>query len=807
MKKRYFSVLALGLLFSSGSFAQQTSQASSQVFNQDLNGDGIIQDYENTQLPVSKRVNDLLNRLSVEEKIDLLIGTGMDLGGMTADINPVVGSTDYMLPGAAGTTTPLQKYGIPAVVMTDGPGGVRISPTRANSNQTYYATCFPVAISLASSWDTQLLEKVGRAISHEALAYGSNTQLAPGMNIMRDPLCGRNYEYYSEDPILTGKLAVAMVQGLEANGVASSPKHFAANNNETNRMSINVHASQRALREIYLRPFELVVKEAQPKTIMTSYNLLNGLYTSANYDLLTTILRDEWGFRGLVMTDWYGGYAGFQSLFGKEAKGLASTQIAAGNDLLMPGLRAQKEQLLQDVENGTLAMSALDTSVRRVLHYIFDLPLMKGVSYTNQPKLKDNAELTRQAATAGMVLLKNENHTLPLASTHKNVAAFGSTSYQFIAGGIGSGYVYRSYTVSLLEGLKNAGYTVDADLEKIYQKHLNKENAKIDAINAKAAMPQALIPSELVLSKKIIKQKAKTQDIALITLGRITGEFKDRQEEGGFRLTQDELNLISNVSEAFHAQGKKVVVVLNVGGIVEVSSWQDQVDAILISWMPGQEAGNSVVDVLKGAVNPSGKLSMTIPQTYADCPSAAHFPGEPKEDPKEVSYQEGIYVGYRYFDTFEVQPAYEFGYGLSYTTFEISKLQLSHTHFHNELYLSVDVQNTGQVAGREVVQVYLSAPASEMDKPSKELKAFAKTKLLAPGETQTVFLRLTAKDLASFVPTQSAWVADQGTYQVKVGSSSKQIQQTATFELDQALVVEQVHNVLNKDADFEDLKK
>lgn len=593
-----------------------------------------------------------------------------------------------------------------------------------------------------------------------------------------------------------------------------SLKHFAANNSERNRMGLNVHLSQRALREIYLRGFEIAVKESNPKTIMSSYNKINGTYASANYDLLTTILRDEWGFKGLVMTDWFGGYSGVSNLttYGDEVadagEKYASLQIKAGNDLLMPGTRQQIEQLKKDVKSGKLSENELDVCVERVLYMILDSPKMKGYKYSGKPDLKAHAELTRRAATEGMVLLENKSATLPLSNDIKNLAVFGSLSYQFIAGGTGSGNVNRAYTVSLIDGLTNAGYSIDKNLANIYQPFVKKEETKVaEGSKSNLLMLLPLMPQP-VIKESQIKESAKSNYLAIITIGRSSGEMDDRPLEEDFFLTKEEKDLINKVSEIYHAQGKKVVVVLNIGAVIETASWKDKVDAVLLAWLPGQEGGNSVADILSGKVNPSGKLTMTIPIKYEDIPSSANFQGIPVEKPMNVSYTDGIYVGYRYFNTFDVnvKPAYEFGYGLSYTDFSYSNIKLSGSQFQNELYVTVDIKNTGKVAGKEVVQLYLSAPKGNVDKPAKELKAFTKTKLLQPGETQTLYFRLASKDLASFNTEQMAWIADKGEYLVEIAASSQSTKLKGIFSLSENITVEKVNNVLNNDLDFSDLK-
>lgn len=763
--------------------------------------------YADNSLPLYQRIDDLMSRLSVEDKVNLLIGTGMPEVKLLERINPVVGSTDYLVPGCAGTTTPLEQFGIPGIVMTDGPAGVRIAPVRKDNDKMYHATGFPTGMAIAASWDVALAQCVGEAIGNEALEYGSDVQLSPAINIIRNPLCGRNYEYYSEDPWLTGKMGAAYIKGLQSNGVAASVKHFAANNNETNRMEIDSRISQRALREIYLRGFEMIIKEARPATVMSSYNKLNGVYTSANYELLTTVLRDEWGFGGLVMTDWFGGYAGYKA-FQKEYSSVTLEQIQAGNDLLMPGITLQKKDILAGLESGKLSIQEVDTSVRRILALILQTSRMNKYPYTDSPSLEKHAKVARQAAADGIVMLKNADATLPLPAGTKPVL-FGTGSYNFIAGGTGSGEVNTAYSVSLLEGMKQAGYNQDKKLAKLYLSFLKEENARLDEERKKYPNPPAFTPAEMPLEKKIIEQKAETEDIAIITIGRNTGEFFDwKPIKGDYLLTDAEMQLIDEVSEVFHARGKKVVVVLNIGNVIETTGWQDKVDAILVSWLGGQEGGNALVDVLTGKISPSGKLPMTFPSRYEDIPFAEEFPGlTGNAEPKSVSYKEGIYVGYRYFDSFDVKPAFTFGHGLSYTTFHYSDIYLSDTTFGEELFISTDITNTGKCAGREVVQLYLSAPNDKRDKPTRELKGFVKTRLLQPGETQRVTFHLTLRELASFCSSLSAWVADKGKYSVELSASLNDTRQKAVFQLNKERVVEKVNNVLKCKIQFEELHR
>lgn len=821
MKKVITCVIVSVMGFSFSSMTAQNEQIlhiAGQTFV-DLNKDGKLQPYEDTRLSASQRAEDLLSRMTIEEKKQIVMGTGMAGFEMLVGfnkLNPIVpvDKSEYLLPGSAGTTMPMPQHGLPAIVFTDGPAGVRISPTRKDDDRTFYATGFPVGVSLAASWDANLAETVGKALGNEVLEYGSDIQLAPALNIMRNPLCGRNFEYYSEDPVMSGLIAVAMTKGLQENGAGVSLKHFAANNSEKNRMGLNVNVSQRALREIYLRGFEIAVKESNPATIMSSYNKINGVYTSASYDLLTTILRNEWGFKGLVMTDWFGGFDGVSNLTTQkdsekqEWDNYTSEQIKAGNDLLMPGIIPQLNFMTADLQTGVLTEQDLNICAKRVLEAIFLSPRMNGHIPSNKPNLQEHASLARNAAAEGMVLLENRQNTLPMNQKVKNVALFGSLSYDFVVGGTGSGNVNKAYTVPLSDGLVGAGYSLDKNLKNIYQPFVKAETERVNSMRKKD--PFMLIPlmPQPQISDAHITESAKQNDIALITIGRSSGEMGDRTLDADFNLTSEELALINNVSKIFHAQNKKVIVVLNVGGAIETASWRDKTDAVVMAWLPGQEAGNAVADVLSGKTSPSGKLPMTFPMKYEDIPysSPEYFQGLPLDKPTEVMYKEGIYVGYRYFDTFKVKPAYEFGYGLSYTNFKYEAPSVSSNEFNNEIRISVDVKNTGRVAGKEVVQLYLSAPTGAIDKPSKELKAFAKTKLLKPGEKQTLSFVLKAKDLASFNPQQSAWIADRGTYLVGLASSSLNNQQQLTFNLPETLVVEKVHNVLNNKANFTDMK-
>lgn len=755
----------------------------------------------------SAKARQLLLKMTLEEKVKLVVGMGMKMPiASGAAGGPVVGETQDIVPGAAGTTFSIPRLGIPSMVLADGPAGLRIQPIRENDNtKTYYCTAFPVGTLLASTWDTALVKKVGIAMGNEVKAYGVDILLAPALNIHRNSLGGRNFEYYSEDPVVSGNIAAAMVNGIESNGVGSSIKHFAANNQETNRNQVNTIVSERALREIYLRGFEITVKKSQPWTVMSSYNKLNGTYTSEEYDLLTTILRKEWRFNGLVMTDWFGG---------KDPV----AQMKAGNDLLMPGTPALVSAITNAVNSGKLDIKIIDENVERILKILFETPVFKKTAFNNKPDLKGNAKVARAAAAEGMILLKNNLLTLPLDKGIKKIAAFGNTSYDFISGGTGSGDVNEAYTVSLVDGLGNAGYEVDKELKKNYEEFIAAEKLKQPKKKYFFELPAPL--KEMEPDENILAKKAMEADVAFITIGRNAGEFQDRKKENDYYLSDAEKTLIKKVAAAFHARNKKLVVILNVGGVIDVSAWRNDADAILLAWQGGQEAGNAVADILSGKVNPSGKLTTTFPLRYEDEPTVKNFPGKNLSEVEEkgvgglamgfdseVLYEEGIYVGYRYYKTFNTPVAYPFGYGMSYTKFRYDNLQVGQPDAKGKVTISIDITNIGNKPGKEVVQLYLHAPSVKLAKPAEELKAFAKTNLLLPAGKQTIRFILNSKDLASYDSQLSSWIAEAGTYTISAGASIEDIRKTAVFKLSKDIVAEKCNKVLVPQVPINELKK
>ena len=752
----------------------------------------------------SDNIDEVLKAMTLEEKATLVVGYNEYMSSFfTGGDNGMLGQNADRVPGAAGQTQAVERLGIPITVLTDGPAGVRIAPTRNGTDQTFYATGFPIGTLLACTWDQELIEAVGRSMGNEVLEYGCDVLLAPGMNIHRSPLCGRNFEYFSEDPLVAGKVAAAYTRGIQSNGVGVSLKHYAVNSQETNRMECDEVVDQRALREIYLKNFEIAVRESDPWTIMSSYNKLNGEYTQQSRDLLTTILRDEWGFSGIVMTDWTG------------ARNIAA-QLHAGNDLMEPGMPSQSQDVINAVKNGTLDVADLDICVRRLLEYVVKTPSFKGYKYSDKPDLKAHAAVTRQSATEGMVLLKNEAGTLPLQGT-PTVALFGVTSYDFIAGGTGSGNVNKAYTVDLVEGLTQAGLKVTDDLSSYYKKYIAYAKAEYDISRAASFWDQlgSVQAPELNIARYTIDQQALKADVAIVTIGRQAGEGGDRTIDGDFTLSTLERTLLNNVNEAFHAQGKKVIVIMNIGGPIETASWKGLADAILLAWAPGQEAGNSVADLLTGKANPSGKLTMTFPVSIMDIPSSRNYPnvlhevassefsfGGGKPEKKNVDYTlhaEGINVGYRFFDTQGVEVSYPFGYGLSYTTFAYSKPTVKATR--TGFQATITVTNTGSVAGKEAVQLYVAAPAGGLAKPAKELRSFAKTRLLQPGESQVLTFDVTNYGLASFNIDTQCWESPAGKYQVLFGANVEDIRATGIYTLSKAFSL-QAHDVLRPNRDL-----
>jgi len=754
----------------------------------------------------ANNIDEVVNAMTLEEKCHLVLGCGMHY------------NDDDKFPGTAGSSFGIARLGIPETYCADSQQGLRMNAKRAWDHRDYYPTDFVASMTLASTWDREAAFKVGKGIGNEVREFGLDWILSPSMNLIRNPLCGRNHEYYSEDPYLSGTIAAGYVRGVQSEGTVACPKHFVANNQETNRNNNISQVSQRALREIYLKAFEIMVKESNPWTIMTSYNKLNGPYAVQNRELLTTIVRDEWGWKGMYVSDWNAGDD-------------AVAAMLAGNDMLQPGQDKQYEAILEAAKSGKLPMEVLNANVRRILEYVVKTHNFKGYKYNNEPYLKAHAQVVREVGADGIVLLKNSQQALPLGGDGggARVALFGCTSYDWISGGSGfGGTSVGHYTVSLVEGLRSAGYEVYKPLISIYTKHIADEEKRLFP---EGRPPFSLTPPARAEEKQFTAEELNAaidgSDVAIISLGRKSGEAADRSESD-FYLKEGEKQLIKAVSEAYHAKGKKVIALLDICSPVDVASWQNQVDALVCTWQGGQESGFSVADVLSGKVNPSGKLPMTFQINYGDAYADKNFPANvddktlgamfmwgydkdkaPKERKPEANidftnYEEDIYVGYRYFDSFGKPVAYPFGFGLSYTTFAYDNMTC--TADGDFVTVTIDVKNTGTRAGRNVVELFVAAPNSKKaNKPEKELRNYAKTRLLKPGETETVTMTVKTADLASFNEKASAWKTDAGVYTFMICSSANDVEAKATAKV--KAWTKKVNNVIKPNVKLNLLKR
>ncbi|KQX05255.1 MULTISPECIES: glycoside hydrolase family 3 C-terminal domain-containing protein [unclassified Leifsonia] len=628
--------------------------------------------------------------------------------------------------------------GVPSIMLTDGPHGVR--KQRANADHlgitdSVPATCFPPAVALGSSWDVTLLERVGIALGEESVAENVGVLLGPGINIKRSPLGGRNFEYLSEDPIASGVLGSALVRGLQSQGVGASLKHFAANNQEADRMRVSADIDERPLREIYLRGFQRIVEDEQPWTVMCSYNRLNGVYTSEDPWLLNTVLRDEWGFTGLVVSDW-----------GAVNDRVAG--VAAGLDLEMPSSSGRTDaQLVEAVRAGVLAESVLDTAARRAIDLAF-----KAVAGARDDATYDvdaHHALAREAAGGSIVLLKNDDGVLPLA-TDASVAVIGELARSPRYQGAGSSLINPTRLDNALDEIRRlaasdavsfaAGYAADGT-----------EDAELVA-EAQAAAAAA--------------------SVAIVFLGVPAEQESEGFDRDHIELPAEQLSLLDAVIDA----NPNTVVVLSNGGVVRLSGFADRVPAIVEGWLLGQAGGGAVADVLYGVVNPSGRLQESIPQRLQDTAAYLDFPGEHGH----VRYGEGLFVGYRWFDARDIEVSFPFGHGLSYTTFDYSDVSV--TTDAAGLAVRVTVTNTGSRAGAEVVQVYTSLPGSAVVRAPRELKGFTKV-ALAAGESRIVEVAVRREDLAYFDTRVDSWMVEGGTYTVEVAASSRDIRASAAVEV------------------------
>lgn len=639
---------------------------------------------------------------------------------------------------SAWTTTPVDRLNLPELLVSDGPHGIRrVADIHSLAINSLPATCFPTASSLAASWDTELLFEMGQALAEEAIAREVDVILGPGINMKRSPLCGRNFEYFSEDPYLAGAMATGLIEGIQSKGVGTSVKHFAANNQEFERLSINAVVNERTLREIYLRAFEMAVTQAKPWTVMCAYNRLNGVFGSENHWLLTQVLKDEWGFEGFVVSDW-----------GAVHNRVAS--LKAGLDLEMPGPKHTRvNAVIEAVRNGELDEAVVDESVRRILTI--------ACRAAETPKggeidVAAHHALARKISAESMVLLKN-NGVLPLSSP-QHIAVIGRAAMEAHFQGGGSSHINPTQ--------------VDVPIREVQMRAGNAEISFSEGYPKDDSLDQGLIDEAVTI--------ARSADVALLYIALpsyIESEGYDRPD---LNLTAQQVTLI----QAVCAIQANTVVILNNGAPVVMGEWLDGAAAVLEAWMMGQAGGGAIADILFGQANPCGKLAETYPLRLSDTPAYLNFPGENGV----VRYGEGLYIGYRYYDARETPVQFPFGYGLSYTTFEYSNMRLSADNFKDVegLTVSVDVSNTGQRAGKEIVQVYVHDQESRLARPYKELKGFAKVSL-QPGETKTVSITLDSRAFAYYDTAHRQWITEDGQFDILVGASSADIRGRATVTL------------------------
>ena len=663
-------------------------------------------------------IQSIINQMTLEEKAALCIGA------------------------SAWTTTPIERLGIPEMIVSDGPHGVRRVPDiHSMGEKSLPATCFPTASCLASTWDVDLIKQMGIALAEECIALNVDVLLGPGVNMKRSPLGGRNFEYFSEDPYLAGELAANFINGVQSKGVGTSLKHYAANNQEFQRFSISAEVDERTLREIYLPAFEKAVKQAQPWTVMCSYNKVNGTFASEHRELLTEILKNEWGFEGLVVSDW-----------GAVRNRVAA--LKAGLDWEMPGPQDRRVKAVVDaVHSGELDEAILKESVRRILRIVFKA---KETPKTGSFDIDAHHELARQIASEGMVLLKNDG-TLPL-KVQQHIAVIGRSAEHAHFQGGGSSHINTT--------------KVAMPFKELQACNENAELTYTEGYPTDDSFQQDMIDQAVTL--------AQSADVVLLYIALPSFKESEGYDRQDLDLTEQQIALIKAVANV----QPKTVVVLNNGAPVAMSEWIDSVSAVLEGWMMGQAGGAALADILFGRVNPSGKLGETFPLKLADTPSYTNFPG----GAGQVHYGEGMYIGYRHYDAKQVPVLFPFGYGLSYTMFEYSNPKVSTRNFKDVdgLIVTVDVTNTGKLAGKETVQVYIHDQKSGLKRPEKELKGFAKVDL-QPGETKSVSIQLDFRSFAYYHPKYKQWITEDGDFDLLIGASSANIRCRLTVTLQSTL--------------------
>lgn len=664
------------------------------------------------------KINDLIKKMTLEEKGALCSGA------------------------SAWSTTAVERLDVPELIMSDGPHGVRRVPDlNSMAIESLPATCFPTASCLASTWDVDLLQKMGEALAEECIALKVDVLLGPGANMKRSPLGGRNFEYFSEDPYMAGEMAANFINGVQSKGVGTSLKHYAANNQEFQRFTISAEVDERTLREIYLPAFEKAVKQAKPWTVMCSYNKLNGTFASENYHLLIEILKNEWGFEGLVVSDW----------------GAVRDRVAAlkgGLDLEMPGPQDRRvKAVIEAVRSGGLDEAVLDESVRRILGVVFK------ANETPKDGVFDvdaHHELARKIAAEGMVLLKN-NGILPLKN-QQHIAVIGRSAENAHFQGGGSSHINPTKVAVPFKELQSRA----GDAELTYAEGYPTDNS----------LRQEMIDQAVSL--------ARSADVAILYIALPSFKESEGYDRPDLDLTEQQIALIKAIAKI----QPKTVVVLNNGAPVAMGQWIDDVAAVLESWMMGQAGGAAIADVLFGRVNPCGKLAETFPLKLSDTPAYINWPG----GAGEVRYGEGLFIGYRYYDAKEMPVLFPFGYGLSYTTFAYSSPKVSAKTFKDVdgLTITVDVTNTGRVAGKEIVQVYVHDQKSGLVRPQKELKGFAKVEL-QPGEAKSVSIQLDFRAFAYYHPEYKQWITEDGDFDILIAASAADIRQTMTVTLKSTL--------------------
>ncbi len=710
--------------------------------------------YKNPNLPVEQRVQDLLGRMTLQEKVAMLSGA------------------DWM------QTVPNERLGIPSIKMADGPGGIRswTGPSSETKSQAakmkVTTTAFPAGIAMGATWDTELLQSEGQAIGQEVKALGRDMILGPTVNINRTPLWGRNFEAYGEDPYLTSRLAVAYIKGVQSEGVIATVKHFAANNEEFERHRIDAKVDERALQEIYFPAFKAAVQEAGVWSVMSAYNKLNGVYCAENPVLLKDVLQKQLGFTGFVVSDWGSTYS-------------TANTVNAGMDLEMPGGGPMKnwlkkpdtqaagngggwlvpEKVLPEISTGKISTATLDDNVARILGVIFTSGQFdKPHTATGEIDTPEQRALARKAATESIVLLKNAADLLPLnPSKVHSIVVIGPNAATARTGGGGSSLVTPKYSITPLKGMQDRAST---SIQVSYELGVAMEGE-----DPSKDTPEA----REQLRNEAVTAAAKA-DAAVIVAGR-----SPKFESEGFDIKSLDLPAgQDDLIEAVAKVNKNTIVVINAGGPVTMTKWIAQVPAIVDMWYGGQEGGNAIADVLFGNANPSGKLPVSFVKEWKDSPAYGHYPGENLQ----VEYAEGIYVGYRYFDKQKIEPLFPFGYGLSYTKFDYSDLKVSPNEASaaKPVEVNLKVRNSGSLAGAEVVELYVHDGHSSVDRPLQELKGFQRIDL-APGETRVVHFKLDRSTLAFYSTANKAWVTEPGQFDVLIGSSSRDIRMKGSFTL------------------------